>query len=141
MYSRKTPFGFTLIELMITVAVIAILAAVALPSYQRYVVRGKRAAAQSQMMEIANREQQYFLANRAYANKATLEGTGYALPGEVSSSYGYTITVDQVLNASCAAVASTVPSFVITFDPSGGQDSDGNLMLSSEGVKCPAGKW
>lgn len=141
MYSRKDPFGFTLIELMITVAVIGMLAAIAFPSYQQYVVRGKRAAAQSQMMEIANREQQYFLANRAYASKETLEGSGYALSSEVSSSYGYLITLDRVLDASCASVASTVPSFVITFDPSGGQDSDGNLMLSSEGVKCPAGKW
>jgi len=141
MYSKKNPSGFTLIELMVTVAIVAILAAVAIPSYQQYVVRGKRAAAQAQMMEIANREQQYFLANRAYADKDTLQNNGYALPGEVSRDYGYLITLDRVLNASCTAVASSVPSFVITFSPTGSQQSDGNLMLSSEGVKCPAGKW
>lgn len=141
MYSKKNPSGFTLIELMVTVAIVAILAAVAIPSYQQYVMRGKRAAAQAQMMEIANRQQQYFLANRAYADKNTLQSNGYALPGEVSASYGYDIALDKVLDASCAVVATTVPSFVITFNATGGQQSDGNLTLSSEGVKCPAGKW
>lgn len=141
MYSRKKTSGFTLIELMITVAIIAILAGVALPSYQNYVKRGNRAAAQAQMMEIANREQQIFLANRAYADKTTLEGTGYGLPGEVSSRYTYTITLDQALNSSCTAVASSVPAFVITFTPTGSQASDGTLTLSSDGIKCPADKW
>ena len=50
--------GFTLIELVITIAVVGILAAIALPSYQQYVIRSKRSAAQAQMMDIANREQQ-----------------------------------------------------------------------------------
>lgn len=141
MYDRKNSSGFTLVELMITVAIVAILAGVALPSYQKYVIRGNRAAAQAQMMDIANREQQYFLANRAYAGKTELEGSGYALPGDVGARYDYAIAVGSVLNSACAVAASTVPSFVITFTAKGAQQSDGNLTLSSEGVKCPAGKW
>lgn len=129
--ARPSSRGFTLIELMITVAVVAILAAVALPSYQQYVIRGKRAAAQAEMMDIANRQQQFLLANRSYADKTTLEASGYALPTEVSAHYAYTITVG----------AGAVPTFTITFTPSGSQASDGALSLTSEGVKTPAAKW
>lgn len=125
--------GFTLIELMITVAIVAVLAAIAYPSYTSHIQKGARRAAQAQMLDIANREQQYLLANRVYATKAQLVSTGYNLPAEVSDRYGWDITVGS----------STVPSYTITFAPiSGGpQESDGTLSFNSEGVKAPDGKW
>ncbi len=123
--------GFTLIELMITVAIIGILAAIAYPSYQEYIISGNRAAAQAQMMDIANRQQQFLLANRAYASKATLIGSGYGLPSEVSDKYGYDIVVGT----------GTVPSYTITFTPTGSQASDGVLTLDSAGNKTPLDKW
>ena len=68
--------GFTLIELMIVVVIIAILASVAYPSYTEYVVRSHRQAAKNMLYQIADRQEQFFLDNRAYA--ANLTALGYA---------------------------------------------------------------
>lgn len=130
--SRFGQHGFTLIELVVTVAIVAILAAVALPSYRQYIIKGNRAAAQAQMMEIANREQQYFLANRGYADTSTLESNGYSLPSEVSPYYSYSVSADNT---------ATPPAYTITFTAISTQASDGNLTLTSAGVKSPASKW
>lgn len=147
MPSNKNQSGFTLIELMITVAIVAILAAVALPSYQKYVIRGNRATAKAAMMDIADREQQYLLANRSYTN--SLSALSYSAPAAVSGKYTISdtgnVATGQYLDASCAVQTDTgaAPSFVITFTPptGGPQASDGSLYLSNTGVKCPANKW
>jgi type IV pilus assembly protein PilE len=130
----RLDLGFTLTELMITVAVLSILIGIAVPNYRQYVIRGKRSAAQSVMMDIANREQQFLLANRRYADKATLEGNGYALPSDVRENYTYDITLG----------AGSRPSFVITFTGIGTQAADNTpqpLTLGSSGEKAPAEKW
>lgn len=123
--------GFTLIEVMIVVAILGILGAIALPAYSKYVLRGKRVAAQSQMMDIANREEQFLLANRSYANKATLVSNGYVLPADVAANYTYDVTVGT----------DGPPGYVITLTATGAQTGDGNLSLTSTGVKSPANKW
>lgn len=129
MLRRAEQKGFTLIELMIVIVVIAILAAIAVPSYQEYLRKSARAAAQAQMMDIANRQQQFLLANRSYVNKATLEASGFALEDKVSSRYTYDITIG----------AGAVPSFTITFMAIGAQTGDGDLTLTNDGTKKRAG--
>ena len=56
--------GFSLIELMVVVAIITILAVIAYPSYTQYLIRANRSAAQAEMLDIANRQQQFLLTNR-----------------------------------------------------------------------------
>jgi type IV pilus assembly protein PilE len=132
MHNKKSR-GFTLIELMITVAIVAILASIAYPSYTGYVIRSNRTAAQAQMMDIANRQQQFLLANRSYVDSAAEAWTksGYSLPTELASRYDYSITVGT----------GAVPSFTITFTPKGAQTSDVTMTFNSEGVKTPIEKW
>jgi type IV pilus assembly protein PilE len=126
--------GFTLVELMITVAVVAILAAIAIPSYRQYIIRGNRSAGESVMMDIANREQQYLLANRSYADKATLTANGYALPSDTSQNYVWNV-------AAGVDVSSSAPIFTITFTPINGQSSDVTLTLDNQGTKTPIASW
>lgn len=125
--------GFTLIELMITVAVIAILAAVAIPSYNSHVLKANRRAAQASMMDIANLQQQFLLSNRAYADRDQLIASGYSLPSDVASRYDFDVTLGT----------SGPPSFTLTFTPTAGgpQAGDGALTLNNLGTKTPADKW
>lgn len=63
--------GFTLIEVMIVVAIIAIIVGIALPNYREYVLRSNRAVAKGAILEVASRQEQYFLNNRSYTNLLT----------------------------------------------------------------------
>jgi len=125
----KIQKGFTLIEVMVVVVIVAILASLAIPGYREYVKRGHRRAAQAVMMEIASQQHQYFAANRAYADETEL---GYTSPPPEIADY-YTLTVTPT--------PGSPPTFLITLTATGSQASDGNLSLNSQGVKTPANKW
>jgi type IV pilus assembly protein PilE len=130
--------GFTLIELMIVVAIVGILALVAMPAYDRYVRKGQRAAAQQAMMNIASRQQQYLLDARQYTATLGSGGLGFSSDGWACTTNctnaRYTISVEVDNTAS-------PPSFLITGAPKAGsaQEGDGNLTLNHLGQKTWAG--
>ena len=127
---KKAPHsGFTLIELMVTVVIVAILAAVAYPSYTRYVIKTNRSAAQSFMLGLANKEEQHLLDARQYTSTVTDLMT---VPADVSKNY--TISI---------ATGSTPPTYTITATPTGSQASNDteckNLTLTQDGTKGISG--
>ena len=75
--------GFTLIEVMITVAVIAILAAVALPQYFDYVTRSRLVEAKTSLVDMRTRLEQYFLDNRSYPGACVANASGAAPAGKI----------------------------------------------------------
>ena len=139
-------YGFTLIELMITVAIVGILAMVAYPSYTQYIVRANRSAAQSFMFAVNNKQEQYMLDARRYAAGSTaLVDMGMTVPADVSSRYTITAACTMpTAVGNCTALAGA-PTYLITGTPIGSQltgDAKCNLLsLSNLGVKTPAGCW
>ena len=129
--SKRRSGGFTLIELAITMVVLAILAAIAYPMYQDQLRKGRRGAAQSFLVETANRQQQYLLDARGYAvGSAALTSLNLTVPGDVSPFY--TITV-------LPAEPTVPPTYTLTATPTGTQVGDDVLTLDHQGNKTRAG--
>src|ERR1700734_3945695 len=98
--------GFTLIELMITVAIVAILATVATVSYTTQIQKSRRTDARSALLDLAGREEKLFSTSNAYSG--TLADLGYS-SATVGSGY-YTVTVVSP----DPAQAATIPTYLIT---------------------------
>jgi len=123
--------GFTLIELMIVVAIIAILAAIAVPWWGRYTYRARRADGQNLLMHIAQAEERYYTDYNYYPLSAG--SLGYT--GTPTSEHGYyTVTL------AASPAASAGQGYVATAAPQGPQTNDvcGNLSIDSTGQKLPS---
>ena len=130
---RPRSGGFTILELMIVVAIIGILSAIAYPNYQSYLRRSNRSDAEQYMMKMQTRQQQLLLEQRAYAsapNALNVLASGWTCTAASCTSTRYTISFNPAVDNTA-----TPPSYTICGVPQGTQVADGTLMLTSTGSK------
>ena len=130
--------GFTMIEVLIGVAIVAILVTVALPSYSNVTVRVNRSAAAQFMMDVANRQEQYMLDRRTYTATIGTGGLGMTPGKDVAANYTFAAAVT---GNDCAGNAAVRPRLRHHRDGDGGQAKDGNLCLDSRQQQDAPAKW
>jgi len=129
-FNIRRSSGFTLIELMIVVAIVGILAAIALPSYQDSVRKGRRGDAKGELMRLAQAEEKWRVTHTSYGSLVNLGGA------TASSYYNFAVPTN------------TATAFTITATPTstGGQNQDtcatltiaqGGAITSSAPAACP----
>ena len=140
--SRNAQRGLSLIELMIVVTIIAILSAFAYPSYERYVIKSKRSIAQNALLQVADRQQQFFMDNKRFA--ADITNLGYpADPYVVDDDGAVTVAGDEDAVYSLSLSNVTATTWTATAAPLNGQLSRdtycGNLSITHTGAKGKSG--
>lgn len=134
--TRRTEKGFTLIELMITVAIIAIIAAIAYPSYLNQVRDSRRSDGESALMEMMSAQERYYTDNSAYTTDLT--NVGYAASSDVATEGGWY----KIKATSCGAGINSCVQLTATGQNDQANDSGCTpLTLDSRGTKGPAGCW
>ena len=139
MKTKHSMSGTTLIEILIALMIIAALSAIALPSYQGSVRKSARAAGRGALMDVAMRQEQYFINNKAYAT--ALAGLGLPDPyyidktvepvAETNDSRVYQLTLANTSAISYDAVATAVKQQI--------GDGCGNYTLKSDGSRSVSG--
>lgn len=130
MHRRVHRAGFTLIEVMITVAIIGILAAIAYPSYQEHVRKARRADAQSGLMELAQFMERHYTSQGGYLANGN-SGASPTLPFSETPKDGTTKYYDVTLSAASAS------AYTLQAAPKGAMAADdcGSLTLTNTGAK------
>lgn len=131
----KNNRGFTLMELVIVVAIIGILATIALPSYNGYVVRASREAAQTEMLQMAALQEKIYLNSSSYSVAANVISDVYT--GQAAGGLGNNTatSVDRKYTYTCAPCGAQ--SFTLNATPvaTSTQKNDGTLLVDSTGLR------
>jgi type IV pilus assembly protein PilE len=128
---RNRKRGFTLIEMMVVVAVIAILASIAIPSYQNYLFRARRADGREMLQRIASAQERFYTNRYRYTDDLTT-AAGLNLGTTNSEAGHYTIGI---------VVAADGQSYTLTATPQGSQATDAcaNLTVNNVGARGYSG--
>lgn len=132
------PYGFTLIELMIVVAIIAILATIGYPSYRDQVIKTNRTDGKSALSQAAVLQERWFTENNSYTTNLTKLGGSTSQEGH----YNIAVVIGDINGTACDSGTHTKNNcFELTATPVGAQSSDGcgNLKLDSFGRKTVSG--
>lgn len=131
--------GFTLIEAMIVVVIVAILAAIAYPSYLEQIRKANRSVAKSGLLEVANKQMHYFFSERGYGAISQLYNVAFGNTAIYFDKSGvgsfsaagavYAVSVTETNNSTCGGA----PCFTLEAAPQGDQASDacGTFILTS----------
>ena len=151
--SQRARTGFTLVELLIAVAIVSILTAIAVPSYRLYVQRGNRTVAKSAMTEILSRQNSFYVDRKHFAttfDKLGLSGSTVYLTrdGVMSSTstaqsiYEITLAGDAATTTCPATGSASATGFTVIARPINGQASDtrcATMCMGSTGIKSASG--
>ncbi|PJX27264.1 pilus assembly protein PilE [Psychrobacter sp. L7] len=133
--SKHTQSGFTLIEMMIVVAIIGVLAAIVYPSYQRYVIKTKRVDMMTEMQNIASEIESRKLAQGSYGAISAKVKTDFAKAYPTQGQALYDVSIGNIAGVTGTDLTS---QWLITAKPKKNTQmaSDGVLSLNYQNIKC-----
>lgn len=134
---NRNGLGFSLIELMIAVVIVSILAAISFPSYQQYVIRASREAAQTELVQMTILQEKIYLNSNAYSASVTSSYNGTS-GGGLGNTTALTADRKYTISVSPNAPGQT---FTLTATPVAGtkQAGDGNITIDSTGQRLHNG--